>query len=233
MVLLSRSVTNEDMAEITNYYERGNTTNPKYAAFLLHGVGSNGQDLISLSPLWQPLLPDVVFISPDAPFACDMVPPGYPNSYQWFSLQNRERNAIEQGVKTAQPILEAFITERRQHYDIPLIKTALIGFSQGTMMSLYAAPRMKDKVAGVLGYSGALFGEKELTSEPDNFVKPPIHLVHGEADDVVPVAAFSHAKDNLTDAGFTVNGHTTPGLPHSIDEEGIRSGGRFLKEIFS
>ncbi len=65
---------------------------------LLHGLGSNGQDLISLAPLWAQRIPDAVFVSPDAPFTCDMVPPGYPNAYQWFSLQDRDPRIVLQAV---------------------------------------------------------------------------------------------------------------------------------------
>ena len=221
------------MTEIKNYYEHGNTTNPKQIIFLFHGLGSNGQDLISLAPFWQKDVPDALFISPDAPFACDMVPPGYPNSFQWFSLQSRDRESIGQGITTAFPILESFINEQRGRFDLPLEKVALVGFSQGTMMSLYTAPRLPEQIAGVLGYSGALYGEEAIVQDPDEFVKPPIHLIHGEADDVVPVQAYTHATEALTGADFTVSGHTTPGLTHSIDEKGIQSGGAFLQQILT
>ncbi len=216
------------MTTITNYYEAGNTTNPKKIIVLLHGLGSNGQDLISLAPYWKVAAPDALFISPDAPFPCDMAPMGY----QWFSLQDRARDKIQSGIEIAFPILEAFINEQRARFNLTLNDVALVGFSQGTMMSLYTAPRLPEPIAGVLGYSGALFGEEALIQDPDEFSKMPIHLIHGEADDVVPVAAFTHAKTNLESANYTVTGHTTPGLTHSIDEEGIASGNAFLQKIF-
>lgn len=216
------------MAEISNYYERGNTRNPQQIIFLLHGLGSNGQDLISLAPFWAKAAPDALFISPDAPFPCDMAPVGY----QWFSLLSRDREDIQVGIEYAYPILEAFITQQRQRFDLPLSKVALVGFSQGTMMSLYTAPRLPEAIAGVLGYSGALFGEEGLLQDPDEFAKPPVRLIHGDADDVVPVEAYTHARDTLTRAGFAVSGHTTPYLTHSIDEEGINSGAAFLRDIF-
>jgi phospholipase/carboxylesterase len=221
------------MINIQNFYEHGNAKNPKQIIFLLHGLGSNGQDLISLAPLWQSSVPDALFISPDAPFACDMMPPGYPNSFQWFSLQNRDRAVVGQGIKTAFPILQHFMQQQCLRLNVPLNKTALVGFSQGTMMSLYTAPRLNETIAGVLGYSGALFGEDALIQDPDEFVKPPVHLIHGEADDVVPVDRYTHARDSLQAAGFTVTGHTTPGLTHSIDEKGIKSGGDFLAKVFA
>lgn len=216
---------------ITNYYEFGNTTNPKQMIFLLHGLGSNGQDLISLAPLWGKFLPDALFISPDAPFPCDMAPMGY----QWFSLLDRGRASIQAGIEVAMPILQAFMDEQRGRFNLGYEALALVGFSQGTMMSLYTAPRLPEAIAGVLGYSGALFGEDGLTQDPDEFVKPPICLIHGQADDVVPVEAFAHARDILSQAGFTISphSHTTPGLTHSIDERGITEGGAFLQGVWS
>ena len=216
---------------ITNYYEQApENSAPKHMVIMLHGVGSNGQDLISLSPYLAQYIPDAVFISPDAPFACDMVPPGYPNAYQWFSLQNRDPQVMLEGVKAVFPLVEAFIIEQAARYDLPLSNVALLGFSQGTMTSLHVAPRLKERLAGVLGYSGALlWDENENTT---SFQKPPLHLIHGEADDVVPVGAWKHAKEVLGIHGFEVSGHTTRGLTHSIDEKGIKSGGAFLKKHF-
>ena len=152
--------------------------------------------------------------------------------YQWFSLQDRARDKVQAGIEEAFPILEAFIKEQCERFTLGLKDVALVGFSQGTMMSLYTAPRLPEPIAGVLGYSGTLFGEEALIQDPDEFVKMPIHIIHGEADDVVPAVAHMHAKANLQSAGYTVTGHTTPGLTHSIDEEGITSGNTFLQKIF-
>ena len=220
------------MSGISNYYEHGPEAGgePQQIVLLLHGVGSNGQDLISLAPLWAKHLPDAIFISPDAPFVCDMVPPGYPNSFQWFSLQNRDPHVMLSEIKVAQPLLNNFIDDTLRKYNLTPDKLALVGFSQGTMMSLFTAPRYDKKLAGVLGYSGALLGEAEL--EENSVKQIPIRLIHGEADDVVPVQAYHHAKGALEKLGFDVSGHTTPGLPHSIDEKGVQSGGEFLKSLF-
>ncbi len=212
--------------EITNFYTHESKNSPKNMVILLHGLGSNGQDLISLAPLLSAQLPDTVFISPDAPFACDMAPPDYPNSFQWFSLQSREPLALKEGTEMAAPILEAFITEQLTKYDLPADKCALLGFSQGTMMALHVGTRYKPTLAGVLGYSGAMAGgagEQKL----------PVCLIHGEADDVVPVQAYTIAKQVLEALEFTVSGHTTAGLTHSIDEEGLRVGAAFLKDVLT
>ncbi len=209
--------------QIDNIYEQG-PGDPDSLVILLHGLGSNGQDLISLVPFWVNALPNTIFISPDAPFVCDMVPPGYPNSYQWFSLQDRDPDKVLAGVKAAAPILEAFIAQQIEKYNVKAGKVALVGFSQGTMMSLYTGTHYKAPLAGIMGFSGALAG-------PPGSNKIPVRLVHGEADDVVPVAAYTHAREVLEREGFEISGYTTPNLPHSIDETGIKSAEEFLKTV--
>jgi len=204
----------------------------KNIVVMLHGVGSNGQDLISLAPFWAEMLPDTLFVSPDAPFPCDMVPAGYPNSYQWFSLQSRDPHDMLKGVEGVAPIVETFLDAVLEKHGVAADKLALLGFSQGTMTSLYVGPRYSKKIAGVLGYSGALIGADGFKEDPEEFHKVPVHLTHGEADDVVPVEAYHAARAQLEDAGFTVTGGTTPNLTHGIDEAGIQSGGEFLKFIF-
>jgi phospholipase/carboxylesterase len=218
--------------KITNHYtHQRSEAAPSSIVVLLHGLGSNGRDLISLAPYWDQALPDTLFVSPDAPFACDMVPPGYPDSYQWFSLQDRDPNKILEGVQAAAPIVNGFIAGLLAEHKLPASKLALVGFSQGTMMSLYVGPHYKEKLAGVLGYSGALVWPGDTDSS--KLHKLPIRLIHGEADDVVPIGAYHMGREALETAGFEVSGHTTHGLPHSIDAEGIESGGEFLSRILA
>ncbi|MFP4097553.1 MAG: alpha/beta hydrolase [Alphaproteobacteria bacterium] len=214
---------------ISNYYDYGPDKGIGSLVVMLHGVGSNGRDLISLAPLLSKEMPETKFISPDAPFACDMVPPGYPDSYQWFSLQTRDPENLLEGVKNAYPLVESFLQSLVEKFDVPYEKVALLGFSQGTMTSLYTAPRLKEKIAGVLGYSGALLWDQD--TNPDDLERMPIRLIHGQADDVVPVQSWHDAMERLKQNGFEVDGHTTPGLTHSIDQEGIDSGLSFLKKI--
>ena len=198
---------------------------------LLHGVGSNGRDLISLAPMLAQSLPRTAFVSPDAPFACDMVPAGYPDSYQWFSLKNRDPQVMLRGVKTVLPLVEALIEAQLARFALGYERLALVGFSQGTMTSLYVAPRLQGKIAGVVGYSGALLPDP--AAQISALQKPPIHLIHGQADDVVPVNAREMAKVALEEQGFQVSGHTTAGLAHSIDMRGIEDGAAFLKSAFA
>jgi len=215
---------------ISNFYEYGpDLGEVEQLVIMFHGVGSNGQDLISLAPILSQKLPKTMFISPDAPFPCDMVPPGYPNSYQWFSLQDRDPKAMLEGVKQVFPIVEDFIEKQLETYNVPPEKLALLGFSQGTMTSLHVAPRLKSKIAGVLGYSGALLWDS--SQDIEKFQKMPIHLIHGEADDVVPVQARAQAEEILKNHVYEVSGHTTAGLTHSIDQKGIDSGAEFFSKI--
>lgn len=200
---------------------------PKSLVIFLHGLGANGQDLLGLAYEYKRDLPDTVFVSPDAPFHCDMAPMGY----QWFSLQEWTPEAILAGVRNVAPLLMDFIESQRQKYDVPYNKVALVGFSQGTMMSLYAAPRLPEAIAGVVGYSGALIDDPD--GDLATMKKPPVMLIHGMADMVVPVAAYYHAKDKLTSAGFAVEGGTTPMLPHSIDMRGIQDARNFLKRVLA
>lgn len=218
--------------KIDNYYEHPPKSGTiKQLVILLHGLGSNGRDLISLAPYWASAVPDAHFVSPDAPFPCDMVPPGYPDSFQWFSLQSRDPEFMLTGARQAAPILKDFIAQMLEKYSVAPEKCALVGFSQGTMMSLSVAPFFKDKLAGVLGYSGALLWDDAADKTAMHNV--PLYLVHGEDDDVVPVSAYHAARKKLEDEGFTVQGHTTRGLPHSIDAQGIEAGAKFLKSVLN
>ncbi len=198
---------------------------PTSIVILLHGYGSNGEDLIGLAPYWTQDLPDAVFVSPDAPFSCEM---GF--GFQWFGLQSWAPMALQAGAETASSFLNTFIDDQMKKYNLPASKLALVGFSQGTMMSLYIGPRRKEKLGGIVGFSGGLIGGEGLIGQP-SITKPPVYLAHGEMDSVVPVAAFFHAKETLRQAGFDVTGHTTPGMAHTIDEQGIHEAGIFLKKV--
>ncbi len=193
---------------------------------MLHGVGSNGQDLIGLAPYLGAAIPNAVFLSPDAPHAYDMAPFGR----QWFSLRDYSPAAMIAGIKETVPLLNEYIDQLLAEYGLEDSDLALLGFSQGTMMSLYAAPRRTKPLAGVLGYSGALLGGEELAEA--HMHKIPVCLIHGEDDPVLPLSRYHDAKKALEIAGFVVDGHSVPGLPHSIDESGIRSGISFLQKIF-
>ncbi|MBL8831667.1 MAG: phospholipase, partial [Rhodospirillales bacterium] len=140
----------------------------KSVVVLLHGLGADGNDLISLAPLWARVLPDTAFVSPHAPFPCDMAPYGR----QWFSLLDRSPARVLAGVQAAAPILDSFLDAELARHDLPPERLALVGFSQGTMMSLYVAPRRAVAIAGVVGFSGALIGAELMAQDMRS--RPPV-----------------------------------------------------------
>jgi phospholipase/carboxylesterase len=200
---------------------------PRQLVVLLHGIGADGNDLIGLAPYWAPLLPEAEFVSPDAPFPCDMAPYGR----QWFSLQDRTHAKILAGARTAAPALDAFLDQALAERGLDDRHMALVGFSQGTMMSLYVGLRRAKSPAAILGYSGALIGVEFLPDEIRS--RPPVMLVHGDADEVVPVQALPLAVEALGTVGVPVEHLVCPGLGHSIDEAGLKRGGAFLRNSFA
>lgn len=196
----------------------------KSLIIFLHGYGANGQDLIGLGRQWQALLPDTLFISPDAPEPCAMNPFG---GFQWFDLTLRDPSEYWRGVTKAGPALNDFIDQELDRLDLDEGALALVGFSQGTMMALHVGPRRAKTLAGIVGYSGKLAGPEHLDEVAS---QPPVLLVHGSADDVIPVGALSEAETALKGADLTVQSHIAPGLGHGIDEQGLALGGQFLKE---
>ncbi|HEV7159513.1 MAG TPA: dienelactone hydrolase family protein [Caulobacteraceae bacterium] len=197
---------------------------PRSLVILLHGYGSNGDDLISLAPHWRGLLPGSAFIAPNAPEPC----PGAPGGYQWWALTSADRAARAVGVARAAPILDAFIDAELASHGLTEAELALVGFSQGTMMALHVGPRRQRPLAGIVGYSGMLADKAGLAT-----TRPPVLLVHGDADPMIPVAAHHQASADLAAAGFPVQGHVSPGLGHSIDLDGLRLGGAFLARVLS
>lgn len=199
---------------------------PDRLIVFLHGVGANGQDLIGLAPVLAPLFPKAHFIAPNAPNACDFAPVGL----QWFSLQDRNPTALLAGVEQAAPVLDHFLDVQLARFGLTPDRLALVGFSQGTMMSLHVAPRRRDTLAGVLGFSGALLGPERLTVETVS--RPPVFLAHGDADTVVPVDATRASADALKLAGFDVGYLICEGTDHTIDERGMHAGAVFLQDCF-
>jgi phospholipase/carboxylesterase len=200
---------------------------PKRLVILLHGLGADGNDLIGLAPYWAPLLPDAEFLSPNAPFPCDMAPYGY----QWLSARDPSPEARLAGARAAGAILDGFITEELEKRDLNESDLALVGFSQGTMMSLFVGPRRERPLAGIVGYSGRLIAPELLAEEIRS--RPPILLVHGTDDPMVSYDSMAEAEAALKAAGVSVETLTCPGIGHSIDNDGLGRGGQFLQRVLS
>lgn len=203
---------------------------PKQLVVLLHGLGADGQDLIELAPHWAEGLPHAAFVAPDAPQACDMSPPGGPYGRQWFSLQDRRPAVMAAGARAARRGLDAFLDAELARHGLPGSALALAGFSQGCMMALYTGLRRAVPPAAILGYSGALLAPEALAAEITG--RPPVLLVHGEIDDIVPVQAPRMAESALRTAGVPVEVLYRPGLAHGIDEPGLAAGLRSLQAAF-
>ena len=190
---------------------------------LLHGYGADGNDLFGLVPVLAPHFPHAAFVSPNAPFPCTMAGFGY----EWFPLQDRSAASIAAGVQMARPILNAFLDAEIAAHGLDDSQVALVGFSQGTMMSLDVGLRRRKALAGIVGYSGRLVPTGDLAAEIVS--RPPVLMVHGDADPLVPVAAMQEAVATLKAHGVDAEGYVRPGLPHSIDEGGLVLAQAFLK----
>jgi phospholipase/carboxylesterase len=200
---------------------------PKHLVVLLHGYGADGRDLLGLAPSWRGSLPNAEFLAPNAPFPCEMSPAGY----QWFGFEQRTGEEILAGTRAAAAILDPFLDEALAARGLTDRDLALVGFSQGAMMALHVALRRPHAVAGVVAFSGALIGAELLRDEIR--ARPPVLLVHGDADPVVPFASMAMAEQALRAAGVGVTTERRPGLPHGIDERGMRLAEQVLKRAFA
>ncbi|MBE2276838.1 MAG: dienelactone hydrolase family protein [Rhodobacteraceae bacterium] len=199
----------------------------KALVVFLHGYGADGADLLGLADVLAPHLPGVAFLAPDAPEPCA----GAPYGRQWFPipwLDGSTEAAAEQGLKAAAADLDAFLDARLAAEGLAPAALALVGFSQGAMMALQVAPRRDAGVAGVVAISGRLLAPERLAAEAR--VKPPILLVHGDEDPVVPFADMGLAGTALVEAGFETYAHVMKGAGHGIAPDGLGVTLQFLKE---
>jgi phospholipase/carboxylesterase len=193
----------------------------------VHGYGADGADLLGLGDALAPHLPGTVFVAPDAPQRCV----GNPFGYQWFPipwLDGSSEEAAREGMAESVRLFDAFLDARLAEEGLGPEAMALVGFSQGAMMSLHVAPRRAQAVAGVVAISGRLLVPEMLAAEA--VVKPPVLLVHGDQDPVVPFADMGKAGDALVAAGFETYGHVMEGAGHGIAPDGLGVTLQFLKE---
>ena len=199
---------------------------PEQLVVLLHGYGADGNDLIGLAPYLARILPQAYFVAPHAPEPCEMAPTGY----QWFGISRFDPNERERGAERAAPILNAFLDRELQRHGLDESRLCLIGFSQGTMMSLHVGLRRERPLAGILGFSGMLVAPERLPQDIRS--RPPILLVHGDADEVLPVEAIFEAAQGLAAAEVAAEWHISRGIGHGIAEDGLELAAAFLQRIF-
>jgi phospholipase/carboxylesterase len=200
---------------------------PTSLVVLLHGYGADGNDLIGLADEWRDKLPNTAFVSPHAPQTI----PGYAGGRQWFPLTLRDPTEYWRGVTAARPALDAFLDAELARLNLQGDRLAIVGFSQGCMMALHVGPRRPVAPAALIGLSGMIAGPQYLAAETR--VRPPVLLVHGDADEVIPVAALHITREALASAGFSVEWHERIGLSHGIDMATVNVCGRFLAERLS
>jgi len=198
----------------------------------LHGYGADGNDLIDIGRAWQNMLPDAAFASPHAPEPCA----GAPHGRQWFPLTFRAPNERWDGVCAARPVLDAFLDAELERHGLTDEALALVGFSQGTMMALHTGLRRKAAPGAIIGYSGLLVapdGGPAAAMKSEVTAHPPVLLVHGDRDEVIPPQALDYSVRGLGALGVPTEFHLSHGVGHGIDNEALRLGGDFLARILS
>ncbi len=190
---------------------------------LVHGYGANGNDLIGLADPLAQVLPTAAFVAPDAPRD---LPGGPPGGRMWFPITRIDPGEMERGCSEAGPLLDAFCDQELARQGLGPDRLVLVGFSQGAMLSMYVGPRRATAPAAIVSFSGALCGAEALKTEKRS--APPILLVHGDSDDVVPTMMIFEAAGGLADAGLGARWHISQRTPHGISPDGIALAGEFL-----
>ncbi|WP_342075868.1 alpha/beta fold hydrolase [Yoonia sp. SS1-5] len=196
----------------------------------LHGYGANAADLIGLADPLGEHMPDTLFIAPDAPESCA----GAPMGFQWFPIPWIDGSSEEEsraGLDRAAADLDAFLDGVMVDEDLLPEQVIVLGFSQGTMMALHVLPRREDPVAGIVAFSGRLLEPELLADEAT--CRPPVLLVHGDQDDVVPPQSLPHAAEALQEAGWKeVYAHIMKGTGHGIAPDGLQVALAFMRDRF-
>ncbi|KTF67841.1 MULTISPECIES: alpha/beta hydrolase [unclassified Sphingomonas] len=198
---------------------------PTGLVVLLHGYGSNGHDLISLARVIQRSLPGIAFVAPDAP----SLMPRMAKAHQWWPIESFSPAERAAGVAGAAPDLDRFLSDELKSHGLGDDRLLIVGFSQGAMMALHVGLRRRHPIAGIIGISGMLVDPGSLEAEITN--RPPVLLIHGTADDVVPFRSLELAANALSAAGVPVTTHVSRGLGHSVDQDGLAAAAAFVARV--
>jgi len=219
------------MAELDGPRLAPRSSTAKQLVVFLHGYGADGNDLIDIGRAWAVPLPDAAFVSPHAPRPCGQAPSGR----EWFPLTMRDPGERWRGVTMAAPGLQTFLDAELARASLPPSALALVGFSQGTMIALHVGLRRAVMPAAIVGYSGLLAlpdNADPATVAAEIKSRPPVLLVHGDQDPLIPIDALFHAAQGLAALEVPVEWHISAGVGHGIDQEGLRHGGEFLARRF-
>ena len=197
---------------------------PQQAIVLCHGYGGDGKDISTLAINWQRFLPDATFLCPNAPEVCSINPQGY----QWFDLSSDREEIILEKSLIAEEKLNIFLDQVSDNFQLEPKKMALVGFSQGCMMSIQAGLKRKKQIGCLIGYSGKIINQKHLLNNINS--KPKMFLMHGENDTIVPATHLLEAKEYLKNCGINVKTKIFKNCEHRIPVEGSSLGLEFLKK---
>ncbi|WP_299839954.1 alpha/beta fold hydrolase [uncultured Paracoccus sp.] len=208
--------------------QRRGPQKPDAVVVFLHGYGADGTDLLGLADPLAPHLPGTAFYAPNAPEPCLNNPMGY----QWFPIPWLDGSSEAQ-AKSSMALsiadLNAFLDKVLKDEGLGADRMVIFGFSQGTMMALHVLPRRDEAVAGIIGCSGRLLQPELLAAEAK--AKPPVLLMHGDQDPMVPFADMGLAGEALNAAGFEVYAHVMKGTGHGIAPDGLSASLGFMKQV--
>ena len=210
---------------ILNALRRDPAEPAEWLVLFLHGYGSSGADLMNFADFWQASMPNVAFVAPDGPT------PAKEGGFQWVGKRPGSDPKLYDDAVEVQPIIDAFVDEELARLNLDASRLAIVGFSQGTLMTLHMGLRRKAAPAALLGYAGGLAGCERLVEEMT--VRPPVMLINGELDELAPVYGMHVAVKALSEAGVVVAGQAVPNLGHAVNADALIFGGRFLLSAFA
>jgi len=197
---------------------------PQQVVVLCHGYGGDGQDISNLAINWQRFLPETIFLCPNAPEICAV----HPQGYQWFDLSSDKEELILEKSLVAEAKLNTFLDQVLDNFQLETNNLALVGFSQGCMMSIQIALKKKKQISCLIGYSGKVINQKHLSDNIHS--KPKIFLMHGANDTLVPPTHLLEAKEYLVKHGLKIKTKMFKDCEHRIPVEGVSLGLGFLKK---